>query len=45
MMPQLWEKINMLVMDPIPDGKLKKKLKIKDNLYRLKVGDYRVIYT
>ena len=29
---QLWEKINFLVQDPFPDGKLKKKLKTKRNL-------------
>jgi len=42
---QLWEKINYLVTDPLPDGKLKKKLKAKKDLYRLRVGDYRVFYT
>src|SRR5262249_28094596 len=42
---QLWEKINYLVDDPIPDGKLKKKLKAKRDIYRLRVGNYRVIYT
>lgn len=45
MSAQLWEKINYLVGDPFPDGKLKKKLQIKKNLYRLRVGDYRVFYT
>ena len=42
---QLWEKINYLVEDPFPDGKLKKKLKAKKGAYRLRVGDYRVFYT
>ena len=42
---QLIEKINFLVDDPIPDGKLKKKLKTKATLYRLRVGDHRVFYT
>lgn len=45
MSAQLWEKINFLVADPFPDGKLKKKLQIKKDLYRLRVGDYRVFYT
>lgn len=45
MMKQLWEKIDWLVEDPIPDGKLKKKLQVNKDLYRLRVGDYRVIYT
>lgn len=42
---QLWEKINYLVEDPYPDGKLKKKLNAKDKLYRLRVGNFRVFYT
>ena len=42
---QLWEKINYLVDDPFPDGKLKKKLKVKKDVYRLRIGDYRVFYT
>lgn len=42
---QLWEKIDHLVDDPLPDGKLKKKIKAKKDLYRLRVGDYRVFYT
>ena len=45
MSAQLWEKINYLVGDPFPDGKLKKKLHVKKDLYRLRVGDYRVFYT
>lgn len=45
MSAQLWEKINYLVSDPFPDGKLKKKLHVKKDLYRLRVGDYRVFYT
>ena len=43
--PQLWEKINYLVENPLPEGKLKKKLKGKKGIYRLRVGDYRVFYT
>lgn len=42
---QLWEKINYLVDDPIPDGKLKKKLHVYKGVYRLRVGDYRIFYT
>lgn len=42
---QLWEKINYLVEDPLPDGKLKKKLKTHKDIYRIRVGDYRVFYT
>ena len=40
----LWEKINYLVTDPLPDGKTKKKLKGGRNIYRLRVGDHRVFY-
>jgi len=42
---QLWEKINYLVADPLPDGKIKKKIRGQRDLYRLRVGDYRVFYT
>jgi mRNA-degrading endonuclease RelE of RelBE toxin-antitoxin system len=42
---QLWEKIHYLVEDPLPDGKLKKKIKDKKDIYRLRVGDFRVFYT
>ena len=42
---QLWEKISRLVDDPLPDGKLKKKLKSKGGLYRLRVGDHRLFYS
>jgi superfamily I DNA/RNA helicase/mRNA-degrading endonuclease RelE of RelBE toxin-antitoxin system len=42
---QLWEKINYLVADPLPDGKLKKKIRGQRDLYRLRVGDYRIFYT
>ena len=42
---QLWEKIGRLVDDPLPDGKLKKKLKGKGDLYRLRVGDHRLFYS
>lgn len=40
----LWEKINQLVSDPIPDGKVKKKLKNVEDVFRLRVGDHRVFY-
>lgn len=40
----LWEKINFLVDDPLPDGKVKKKLKGADGIYRLRVGDHRLFY-
>lgn len=43
--PQLWEKINYLVDDPIPDGKLKKKLHVYNKVYRIRIGDYRLFYT
>lgn len=34
-----------LADDPIPDGKRIKKLQgFKDNLYRLRAGDYRVVF-
>lgn len=39
----LWEKINLLVTDPLPDGKVKKKLHGAD-VYRLRVTDHRVFY-
>lgn len=41
----LWEKISRLASDPLPDGKLKKKLKGKGDLYRLRVGDHRLFYS
>jgi superfamily I DNA/RNA helicase/mRNA-degrading endonuclease RelE of RelBE toxin-antitoxin system len=40
----LWEKINHLVTDPLPDGNLKKKIKGSEGIYRLRVGDHRVFY-
>lgn len=41
----LWEKINQLVADPLPDGKVKKKLKGSDGVYRLRVAEHRVFYS
>jgi len=40
----LWEKINWLTSDPIPDGKVKKKLRGGDGIYRMRVGEHRVFY-
>ncbi len=40
----LWEKINQLVTDPLPDGKVKKKLHGADGIYRLRVAEHRVFY-
>lgn len=40
----LWEKIDALVSDPLPDGKVKKKLKGADGVYRMRVTDHRVFY-
>lgn len=40
----LWDKINQLVSDPTPDGKVKKKLKATPGVCRLRVGDHRVFY-
>ena len=42
---QVWDKVDFLVENPIPDGKQKKKLEAKKDLYRLRVGDFRVFYT
>jgi superfamily I DNA/RNA helicase/mRNA-degrading endonuclease RelE of RelBE toxin-antitoxin system len=45
-MQQVLGKINMLLEDPLPHGKVKKQLThINRNLYRLKSGDYRITYT
>jgi mRNA-degrading endonuclease RelE of RelBE toxin-antitoxin system len=40
----LWDKINLLVTDPLPDGKVKKKLRGAEGIYRLRVADHRVFY-
>lgn len=43
---QINTKINLLMQDPMPDGKTKKHLKhIPGKFHRLRCGDYRVIYT
>jgi superfamily I DNA/RNA helicase/mRNA-degrading endonuclease RelE of RelBE toxin-antitoxin system len=45
-MVQVLEKVERLRQDPTPDGKVKKKLKgYKNNVYRLRSGDLRIIYT
>lgn len=41
---QIWEKIHFLASDPVPDGKLKVKIKAHENLYRVRSGDYRIFY-
>lgn len=44
-MQQVVNKISTLLEDPLPDGKIKKELKYLDrNLYRLRSGNYRIIY-
>jgi superfamily I DNA/RNA helicase/mRNA-degrading endonuclease RelE of RelBE toxin-antitoxin system len=40
----LWDKIDALVTDPVPDGKLKKRLKGGDGVCRMRVADHRVFY-
>lgn len=40
----LWDKIDALVSDPLPDGKVKLKLKGADGVYRMRVTDHRVFY-
>lgn len=43
---QILEKIEVLRADPKPHGKLKKKLHgYKGDIYRLRSGDFRIIYT
>src|SRR5437588_9842152 len=47
----VFEKIKLLEQDPTPDGKTKIHLRYKEpkykdkDLYRLRCGDYRIIYT
>ncbi|MGE6759406.1 UvrD-helicase domain-containing protein [Corallococcus interemptor] len=40
----LWGKVDALVSDPLPDGKVKKKLKGADGVYCIRVTDHRVFY-
>ncbi|MDQ6644854.1 MAG: UvrD-helicase domain-containing protein [Chloroflexota bacterium] len=42
---QVLEKIKILEQDPAQDGKAKKKIKGWDDVYRLRCGDYRILYT
>lgn len=43
---QILGKIEVLRLDPKPHGKLKKKLHgYQGNVYRLRFGDYRIVYT
>ena len=45
-MHQVMSKINLLLDDPMPDGKVKKQLThINRDLYRLRSGYYRIFYT
>lgn len=41
----IWDKLAILLQDPTPDGGQKKKLKSGRDLYRLRVGDWRLFYT
>jgi mRNA-degrading endonuclease RelE of RelBE toxin-antitoxin system len=41
----LLEKIEQLLVDPTPDGKVRKALKGYKGLYRVRVGAYRLFYT
>lgn len=40
---RLQKAINLLIIDPNPRGSIK--LSGEDNLYRIRVGNYRVVYT
>src|SRR5260221_5262781 len=43
---QVMAKVDMLVQDPLPDGKVKKQLThLPGKPYRIRSGDYRIIYT
>src|SRR5579862_6877403 len=42
---QVLEKIKILEQDPAPDGHLKEKIKSRNDVYRLRCGDYRILYT
>ncbi|HHT9133549.1 MAG TPA: type II toxin-antitoxin system RelE family toxin [Candidatus Avalokitesvara rifleensis] len=43
LLPSIWSKIKALVLEPRPKGSIK--LKDTKTSYRLRVGDYRIIYT
>ena len=43
---QVMAKVDMLVQDPLPDGKVKKQLThLAGKPYRIRSGNYRIIYT
>lgn len=42
---QVMEKFDYLAQDPLPDGDHKKKLRGWTDVYRLRVGNYRIFYT
>jgi superfamily I DNA/RNA helicase/mRNA-degrading endonuclease RelE of RelBE toxin-antitoxin system len=42
--PAILERCNALLDDPLPDGHHKKKIKAAQDLYRARVGDYRLFY-
>ena len=42
---QVLDKLKILEQDPSPDGKVKKKIKEWDDVYRLRCGDYRIFYS
>lgn len=43
---QIGDKIQMLAADPLPDGKVKKRLRhMERGLCRIRSGDYRIFYT
>ncbi|HVB25615.1 MAG TPA: UvrD-helicase domain-containing protein [Ktedonobacteraceae bacterium] len=45
-MHQVMEKVNMLMLDPLPDGKVKKQIKhAHKKRYRIRSGAYRILYT
>lgn len=41
----LWEKIDQLVSDLLPDGKVKKKLEGAEGVYRMRVADHHAFAT
>ena len=43
---QVMEKIATLAQDPLPDGKLKKRIKhVSGKICRIRSGSYRILYT
>lgn len=43
LVPRVWEKIEALTNDPLPRGAAK--MEGSEGLYRIRIGDYRVIYS